>query len=519
MGIVREINWETDLREALAKRQLQTPLIQADNEAHKVRVAVKDGGEAADLTGCSCIGYFLRADGETVAISGSGLAGIEDSTAWVVLPMSCYAVPGRGGLVIRLIKGDVRSTVLTMECSVYQSTTGQIIDPGHVVPDLDELLAQIERMESATAAAEEAAERAEEAAEGIEEALDGKLGIADYSAAAAVGTADNLIDRRATATEQEWSGMRTSCGDVSISDDGTARIDAVYGNTVDGVSMTVNAIETVGFNLFDKNAFTGGTEQYDGLTCVKISGTEAGTKLIDNGAYLGLGQVEISARIHKGANYHPRMVVTYADGTQERVTYYKANGGDANAWGTFYFLTDADKTVVSISAKHSGSTANYPEYIELASICIHFTWSGYRNGEYEDHWRRTLSLPVATYFPNGMMSVGSVRDELRADRAIQRCELSGGLVVALEEPVITPIDPPLNLVYTVADFGTENAKSVVTSSPFIADIAYNSDFRRMIGNNQSHIGTISELQTDAKTDLVAAINELAARIAALEGGA
>lgn len=165
MGIVREINWETDLQEALAKRQLQTPLIQADNEAHKVQVAVKDGGRAADLTGCSCIGYFLRADGETVAISGSGLAGIDGSTAWVVLPVSCYAVPGRGGLIIRLIKGDVRSTVLTMECSVYQSTTGQIIDPGHVVPDLDELLAQIERMEEATEAAEEAAEAAEDAAE------------------------------------------------------------------------------------------------------------------------------------------------------------------------------------------------------------------------------------------------------------------------------------------------------------------------------------------------------------------
>ena len=158
MGIVREINWETDLQEALAKRQLQTPLIQADNEAHKVQVAVKDGGEAADLTGCSCIGYFLRADGETVAISGSGLAGVDGSTAWVVLPVSCYAVPGRGGLIIRLINGDVRSTVLTMECSVYQSTTGQIIDPGQVVPDLDELLAQIERMEEATEAAEEAAE-------------------------------------------------------------------------------------------------------------------------------------------------------------------------------------------------------------------------------------------------------------------------------------------------------------------------------------------------------------------------
>lgn len=349
--------------------------------------------------------------------------------------------------------------------------------------------------------------------------MDGKLGIADYSAAAAVGTADNLIDRKATSTEQEWLGLRTSCGDVSISDDGTARIDAIYGNTVNGVNMTVNAIETVGFNLFDKDSFTGATETYGGRECIKTASTAALIKLIDDGAYLGLGQIEYSAYIHRGTYYYPQILVEYTDGTQETITYYKVDGGGASAWGTYYFLTNAEKIVASISSKHSGATSSYPEYIALDTICIHYVWSGYRNGEFEEYWKRVLELPISTYFPNGMMSTETVRDELRTDKAIQRCELSGGVVVALAEPVETPIDPPLNLVYKVSDFGTENAKSSGTSAPFIADIAYNSDFTRMIVNNSDHIGTLSNLQTTVKNNLVAAINELAARLTALEGGA
>ena len=53
-------------------------------------------------------------------------------------------------------------------------------------------------------------------------------------------------------------------------------------------------------------------------------------------------------------------------------------------------------------------------------ICINLSWSGYRNGEYEPYWSRTLDLPISTYFPDGMKSAGSVRDELTKDKAIKR---------------------------------------------------------------------------------------------------
>ena len=53
-------------------------------------------------------------------------------------------------------------------------------------------------------------------------------------------------------------------------------------------------------------------------------------------------------------------------------------------------------------------------------ICINLSWSGYRNGEYEPYWSRTLNLPISTYFPDGMKSAGSVRDELTKDKAVKR---------------------------------------------------------------------------------------------------
>ena len=217
-----------------------------------------------------------------------------------------------------------------------------------------------------------------------------------------------------------------------------------------------------------------------------------------------------------------------------------------------------------------------------AETCIHFTWSGYRNGEHEDYWREERELPVKRYFPDGMLGAEStateglwVRDELWPDKAVKRigvytftgnetyattvsgsyrywtvtlplssliipdkattfCSRIDGLVTwtnsggfstlvsttsgsnmafcmngsqlairvdscdtqekiqafmagrklyyPLKDPVITPIDPPLNLTYKVADFGTEQlvpvADSTVPSTPFIGTVRYSTDLTR-----------------------------------------
>lgn len=55
-----------------------------------------------------------------------------------------------------------------------------------------------------------------------------------------------------------------------------------------------------------------------------------------------------------------------------------------------------------------------------ANTCVHLTWSGYRNGDYEDYWTRTRDINIQPYFPDGLKRAGTVYDEISKDKAIKR---------------------------------------------------------------------------------------------------
>ena len=57
------------------------------------------------------------------------------------------------------------------------------------------------------------------------------------------------------------------------------------------------------------------------------------------------------------------------------------------------------------------------------TTCVHLTWSGYRNGEYEPYWKQRIATRISDYFADGMHGVGSVYDELTSTRAIKRFEI------------------------------------------------------------------------------------------------
>lgn len=61
--------------------------------------------------------------------------------------------------------------------------------------------------------------------------LDNKAEVDGYYERMAVGRADNLVDRKDQGTEQSF-GFRTACGDVSITDDGTAVVKEIRGKTL-----------------------------------------------------------------------------------------------------------------------------------------------------------------------------------------------------------------------------------------------------------------------------------------------
>lgn len=54
------------------------------------------------------------------------------------------------------------------------------------------------------------------------------------------------------------------------------------------------------------------------------------------------------------------------------------------------------------------------------NTCVHLTWSGYRNGDYEDYWTRTRDINVQPYFPDGLKRAGTVYDEISKDKAVKR---------------------------------------------------------------------------------------------------
>lgn len=82
------------------KYQLQTPLAYDNSLAHAIRATVlKDDGTPEDLSTVDVYGSFMRADGKTVTpILGT----VTGNAAQIILPASCYVVPGRFKCTINL---------------------------------------------------------------------------------------------------------------------------------------------------------------------------------------------------------------------------------------------------------------------------------------------------------------------------------------------------------------------------------------------------------------------------------
>lgn len=159
--IVTELTFSTDLDRGPVMMPLATALLTGDEEAHRFVVSCYRGNarEKVDLSSAAVTGYFVRTDGATLPINGD----VENGSAVVQLPAACYAVPGRFSLVVKAAKGDTIASILWVQGAVGRSHTDNVVDPGESLPTLDELMAQIGRLEQATTAAEAVANLTAEA--------------------------------------------------------------------------------------------------------------------------------------------------------------------------------------------------------------------------------------------------------------------------------------------------------------------------------------------------------------------
>lgn len=139
---------KTDLKQPIKVKQLQGNLFSGDNNGNLIGVEVLDNGSPATLSG-NVVGYIIRADGETVAVNGE----LVNNKASITLPSSAYVVVGQASIVIKV--GTV--TVCACVAYVYRTSTDTLVDPGHIIPSLEELLEKIDDCETATANANKVA--------------------------------------------------------------------------------------------------------------------------------------------------------------------------------------------------------------------------------------------------------------------------------------------------------------------------------------------------------------------------
>lgn len=119
-------------------------IAEGDANANRFGFRVKRNGQDVNIEGCTMVGYFIRADGTTVIISGSGSYSVSGNVGYITLPESCYAVDGNFTLAIKLISGNVTSAMRIIDGMVVQTTLGPIVDPGHVIPSVEDVEAAIQ---------------------------------------------------------------------------------------------------------------------------------------------------------------------------------------------------------------------------------------------------------------------------------------------------------------------------------------------------------------------------------------
>ena len=141
MAIYKEDIVNIDLENAEISRSFVKHTIgEGDIYANRFGVKVLRNGEPVNMTGVTCSGYFIRSDGGTVYLTGA----VEGNTAYVSLAQACYAVEGQFALAIKLTGGGITGTMRIVDGVVSNTTTGTVVDPGNILPSIEDLIEEIE---------------------------------------------------------------------------------------------------------------------------------------------------------------------------------------------------------------------------------------------------------------------------------------------------------------------------------------------------------------------------------------
>ena len=147
--------FDVDLQKPTSPQPLRQMIGEGDAKGLRVGANVTNNGAVVSLGG-SCVGKVVRADGATVELTGM----INGNQAYVVLDQASCAIEGPIQVAVCWVSGSNVTTLVIAYGSVVHTQTGNAIQPSTPIPDLTQLLAQIDAMQTATAAANAAANNA-----------------------------------------------------------------------------------------------------------------------------------------------------------------------------------------------------------------------------------------------------------------------------------------------------------------------------------------------------------------------
>ena len=206
LGVFRR---KVDIDADIQMTPLKPLYASGDKNAHTFELSLYRGAEEVDLSGASAQGYFIRADGYTVPITGT----ISGNVVTLTLSEGCYYIVGNFNLIIKVSIGESRKSVFWGNGYVVRSMTDALVDEENVIPSLDELLAQIAAAKSAAKAANQAASAANSAATSAAQAAE---------TASANASAANSAANAATDAASAASAAATKIDDMTITATGLA---------------------------------------------------------------------------------------------------------------------------------------------------------------------------------------------------------------------------------------------------------------------------------------------------------
>ena len=149
---VYEYWYEQDLNDPVQVTYTKSLAFSTDNNSLQVGVIVMKNGLPAELSGTVVCHVIQSGDpaGGTQEFAGSRI----NNKVKAVLPAACFAYPGQIAVLLQLVDGTTKTTLCKVIYDVVPGATDTLIDPGNAVPNYDDLVAAIQVLEQATAAAQ-----------------------------------------------------------------------------------------------------------------------------------------------------------------------------------------------------------------------------------------------------------------------------------------------------------------------------------------------------------------------------